>query len=59
MPVYNYYCTNCGNTISVMVESDKKNGVRCPRCSSHSLKNVSTKVVNSRGKDKIAFNRCG
>jgi putative FmdB family regulatory protein len=41
MPIYEFQCRDCGNTIETFVHSsDQKNTLRCPHCQSRNLEKM-------------------
>jgi len=49
MPLYEYRCTQCGNTVEVLQKAKDKPPVKCPKCGGPLRKIISSPAIQFKG----------
>jgi putative FmdB family regulatory protein len=49
MPIYEYRCTQCGNTVEVLQKAKDKPPEKCPRCGGRLAKLISSPAIQFKG----------
>lgn len=59
MPIFDFYCQDCGNKFDLMISNRDKDKVKCPECGSSKVRQLLSLFNTSSGESKMVQPSCG